>query len=141
MRRVIGLAFGLAPILAGADLADAQDSARFDGNWNVVLHCPRGQSGALPFTFRFAARVTAGSIHGENGVAGRPGWMTLDGTIQPDGRATLDASGLTGQSAYNTDQTERGVPYHHPVTAHFDGSQGNGQWVTDRVCSFIFTRD
>ncbi len=140
MRRVIGFACCLALTLAGAAAAHAQDAARFDGAWNVVLFCPRSADGALPFTFRFAATVTNGTLNGVNGVAGHPGWMTLDGQINPDGAANLDADGLTGNAAYNVDQTQRGVPYHHPVTARFDATRGTGQWTTTRTCDFTFTR-
>jgi hypothetical protein len=141
MRRVIGLAFGLALGLAGAGAAHAQDSARFDGDWAVVLHCPHSSDGALPFTFGFIATVAGGTLHGANGVAGRPGWLSLDGPIQSSGDAALIANGLTGDSKYNIKQTQRGVPYRYPVSAHFEAASGTGQWVSRRVCVFTFTRE
>jgi hypothetical protein len=138
VRRGFIFAIGLATALTNA-AAHAQDARRFDGVWSVVLACPKSPEGALP-TFRFAAMVTNGTLHGVNGVAGRPGWMTLDGQIRPDGAAALDADGLTGNAAYNVNQAQRGVPYHHAMAAHFDATRGAGQWTTTRVCDFTFTR-
>jgi hypothetical protein len=130
----------LAALASGATQAGAAEG-RFDGAWSVILACPKAPDGALPFTFRFAATVTGGVLHGENGAAGHPGWMVLDGPIQPDGGAALNARGLTGGPAYNVNNTARGVPYRHDVTAHFNGAGGTGQWVTNRVCDFTFTRN
>jgi hypothetical protein len=66
--------------------------------------------------------------------------MSLDESIRDDGAADLVAQGVTGAGAYNINQTARGLPYRHPVTARFDGGQGQGQWTTTRVCRFTFTR-
>jgi len=118
--------------------AQSSSGARFDGTWGVTLICPASQDGAKPFTFNFTAQVKDSALHGENGIAGRPGWMALDGPIQPDGSATLDARGLTGLSQYNVSSTGQGVPYHHTVTAHFDDARGTGSWVTTRTCDFTF---
>jgi hypothetical protein len=129
-------------ILSATAWADGSplDVSRFDGRWAVTLTCPRSPDGALPFRFNFPAEVRGGVMHGENGVAGQPGSMTLDGKIGDDGAAVLDASGLTGMSAYNVDQTVRGVPYHHSVTAQFGSAAGSGHWVADRTCDFTFRR-
>jgi hypothetical protein len=131
---------GLLTVLASAGIASAADPDRFDGRWNVVLACPRSPDGALPFTFRFVADVHGGVLHGENGQQNQPGWMSLDGRIEPDGAAALQAHGLTGHSAYNINQTARGVPYEHDVTARFDAAHGAGTWVAFRTCDFTFTR-
>jgi hypothetical protein len=134
----LGLASALRSVTAAAETADA---GRFDGKWDVTLVCPRSANGATAFTFAFSAEVTHAVLHGENGVVGHPGWMALNGLIQPDGTATLDAKGLTGQSQYDVQHTDGGIPYHHAVTAHFEPSRGAGTWVTPRVCNFTFTRE
>ena len=138
MRRVIGFALCAALSVAGAAAARAQD-ARFDGNWSVVLHCPRSPDGALPFTFRFAGTVAASELHAQFGQPGASPSLTLDGPIQPNGDAALTANGVTGHSQYNIDQTQRGVPYTYPVSAHFEATGGTGQWITSRTCVFTFT--
>jgi hypothetical protein len=124
----------------GATAVEAADPGRFDGSWAVTLACPGSPDGAVPFTFRFVANVKDGVLHGENGQAGQPGWMSLDGPIQPDGAAVLDANGIAGHAAYNINATQAGTPYHHSVTAHFDAARGTGQWVTVRACDFTFVR-
>lgn len=130
----VGL-FLLAPFAAAAT---APDAGRFDGLWGVTLVCPKAPDGALPFHFEFTANVRQSVLHGERGLAGRPGWLSLDGRIAPDGAASLEATGLTGQFQYNLNSTESGVSYHYPVTAHFDTMQGTGSWVTSRTCVFSF---
>ena len=112
----------------------------FDGRWGVILVCPKAPDGALPFTNEFTADVKEAMLHGEYGLAGQPNWMSLDGRIQPDGAANLEARGLTGDSSYAINHTARGVPFEHDVTAHFDASRGTGNWVTIRTCDFTFTR-
>jgi len=139
--RVATFAFGLAVASAvAAPSSEAADVGRFDGLWEVLLACPNSPDGAAAFTFEFVALVNNGLLHGEKGMAGRPGWLVLDGPIQPDGTAVLDARGVTGQAPYNVHQTGRGVPYDHLVMAHFDTDRGAGTWATTRVCNFTFTR-
>ncbi|HUA32022.1 MAG TPA: hypothetical protein VMA09_00330 [Candidatus Binataceae bacterium] len=115
-------------------------AGQFDGRWNVTLACPDGRDGSKAFSWQFNADVTNSVIHGEHGDQNQPGWMSLDGTIQNNGDANLMATGLTGGAAYNLGHTAHGIPYQHPVTAHFDTAQGKGQWVTTRVCPFTFTK-
>lgn len=116
------------------------DPAGFGGKWEVTLVCPKSPDSALPFTWAFPAAVTHAMLHGEYGTPRGPGWMALDGNIQPNGDASLKTHALTGRSAYNLENTSRGVPHMHPVTAHFDGSPGKGTWAATRTCVFTFTR-
>jgi class 3 adenylate cyclase len=113
---------------------------RFDGSWSVILVCPKASDGALPFTLKFTAVVKEAMLHGEHGLAGQPGWLSLTGRIQPNGASDLEASGLTGQSNYNINHTAQGAPFEHDVTAHFDTSRGTGNWVYFRTCDFTFRR-
>lgn len=138
MRHSILFMVGVLLELWSAVASAQSSSAVFDGTWDVTLVCPASEDGAKPFTFNFTAQVKDSMLHGENGNAGQPGWMVLDGPIQPDGSATLNAHGLTGGAQYNISSTNQGVPYHHVVTAHFDGARGTGSWVTTRTCDFTF---
>ena len=130
---------------ASASAAPA-DGARFDGRWGIVLVCPKAPDGALAWSFQFPADVKDGVLHGERGTAGQPGWLTLDGRIQPDGAASLDARGLTGGAKFNVNQTFVGVAYQHDVTAHFDAARATGSWRAaqsngqTRTCDFTFTK-
>ncbi len=139
MKRIVLIALGIFAIFCVASRAIA-GSAGFDGKWDVLLVCPKSADGALPFTFEFPAEVKNAVLHGEYGTPGSPGWLALDGSIQPNGNAIMKTHGLTGHSAYNLNNTARGVPYMHPVTAHFDGSHGTGTWTAPRICNFTFTK-
>jgi hypothetical protein len=112
----------------------------------VILVCPKAPDGALPWTIEFIADVKEAMLHGEHGLGGQPGWLSLDGRIQPDGVANLEARGMTGDSRYNLNRTVQSVPYEHDVTAHFDAARGTGNWRAFqsnglfRTCDFTFRR-
>jgi hypothetical protein len=134
---LIALTMLAAFCIASRAMADATS---FDGKWDVTLVGPKSPDGALPLSYEFTTDVTNSMLHGEHGTPGSPGWTALDGTIQPNGDASRKAHRLTGRAAYNLQNGARGVPYMHPVTAHFDGSHGKGSWAATRVCDFTFTR-
>jgi len=115
------------------------DNWRFDGNWTVVVFCPES-AGAPASAYRFTADVKDGVLHGERGTAGSRGWLTLDGTIQPDGVATLSASGITNDTDELRGLIAAETSYAYHVLARFEGSHGLGNRVEDRVCSLHFTR-
>lgn len=112
---------------------------RFDGSWNVVVFCPASDDTPAS-AFRFMAGVKNGVLHGEREGAGRHGSMVLDGTIQPDGLARLDASGVANDADEALGQTPREIPYAYSVAARFEGSHGLGARVEGRVCHLNFTR-
>jgi hypothetical protein len=146
MQRRLLFVVGLLSVLWSASASSATpDAGRFDGRWGVILVCPKTADGALSWSFEFTADVKEGMLHGKHGLAGQPGWLSLDGRIQPDGAASLAARGLTGNPRYNLNQTEGGVPYEHVVTAHFDASRATGNWQLQsnaqvRTCDFTFSR-
>jgi hypothetical protein len=120
--------------------AGAFAATQFDGRWGVTLTCPDSPDGARGFTFEFSANVVDAVLHGERGARDHPGWMALDGRIQPSGDANLEAHGLTGNPRYNIKNTRPSVPYRHAVTAHFEATRGTGIWVTPRTCKFTFVK-
>jgi hypothetical protein len=133
------LAAAVAASVAAAGAAHA-DGGPFDGRWTVTLACPDSPDGARAFGWDFEGEIKGGMLHAERGQSGRPAWMSLDGLVQPNGDAALQARGVTGSAAYSIDQTARGTPYVHAVTAHFDGARGAGSWTTNRVCDFTFRK-
>lgn len=139
MRRIV-LVLAAVVLWCSLRVSPVAAAGGFDGRWAVNLVCPQSSDGAKPFTFEFSADVKDSVIHGEHGQADKPGWMTLDGSIQPNGDADLEARGLTGGAGYNINHAGTGMPYTHPVTAHFEASQGSGRWVTSRTCNFEFTK-
>jgi len=117
------------------------DIGQFDGQWDVVQTCPASADGALGYRYEYLGDVRASHLHAEHGAVGHGGWISLEGTIQPDGAAKFDAHGITGQSRFAINHAAPGTEFHHLVNARFDGNRGAGQWVTTRVCTFDFTRE
>jgi hypothetical protein len=126
--------------LALATSATAQpagDVRRFDGTWEVTLVCTEWQ-GASGYSKVFPAMVSDGHLHGQYDKQYQPNSLTLEGTIHPDGRASIIANGVTGPSKYNIDQVQQGQPYGYIVTAQFEASHGHGTRTKDRPCEVDF---
>jgi hypothetical protein len=111
----------------------------FDGSWQATLSCPNA-AGALGFSFRFAAIVRNGVLHGERGSAREAGWLQIDGPIAVDGAADLYVEGLVGAAPFAVGQRPAGTPYGYHVRAKFAGDHGEGQRVEGRPCTVSFTR-
>jgi len=118
----------------------ASDTQRFDGKWLTTVSCPNVRD-ALGFSFQFVSTVKDGVFHGLHGTEGEPGSLQIDGTIPPDGNASLYAKGRTGSKEYVPGRdTPRGTEYGYNIEAHFDGSTGTGTRVEGRPCSLKFAK-
>lgn len=115
------------------------DTWRFDGSWYVVLFCPETES-AYAYAYRFTAQVKDGVLHAERGQPGAGGWMQLDGAIQPDGSARLNANGITNDADDLRGITAQERSYAYEVAARFEGSHGLGGGIERRLCNLHFTR-
>src|SRR5690242_11514345 len=122
------------------DVTASTNTWRFDGSWNVVVFCPASDD-APASAFRFMAGVKDGVLHGERAGAGNRGSMALDGTIQPDGLARLDASGTQNDADEALGQAPRETSYAYRVAARFEGSHGLGARIEGRICHLNFTRE
>ncbi len=118
----------------------ASDTQRFDGKWLTTVSCPNFRD-ALGFSFQFMSIVKDGVFHGLHGTEGEPGSLQIDGTIPPDGKASLYAKGRTGskESVPGRD-TPKGTEYGYNIDAQFDGSTGTGTRVEGRPCSLKFAK-
>jgi uncharacterized caspase-like protein len=120
--------------------AKVKDKTRFDGTWDVTVHCPPHEAGA-GYTMRFFAEVKDGMLLGSGTGAQYGGTLTLRGRINPDGTADIDARGTIGDPKYTTNRSPRGAAYgYRVVEAHFDESRGSGQRVETRPCSLTFVK-
>ena len=115
------------------------DALRFDGSWQTTVSCPNANE-ALSYAYEFASQVKDGTLHGQRGVEGKPGWLTLEGKINPDGTANIQAKGIVGNSAYAQGNAPAGNPYTYRVSALFEDTTGTGDRIDGRVCHFTFTR-
>ena len=119
--------------------ATAGDLARFDGGWTVTVTCANA-AGAMGFSYAFPGEARAGAFHAERLHEGEPGWLVVDGAIDPDGGAKLYAKGLVGAAPFAVGQRPRGTPYGYHIDAHFDADHGEGRRVEGRPCDIGFAR-
>jgi class 3 adenylate cyclase len=113
-------------------------SVHYDGAWKVFVACAPQSDGSAAYQFEFIAEVKDNFLRGERGLAGKPGSLKLQGAIPPDGNATLEAQGMTGDPKFGG--KVEGTPYFYHVTAHFDANHGSGRRVELRACDLRFAK-
>lgn len=112
---------------------------RFDGAWNVTVHCP-AHGTASAYTRRLTAQVKDGALVAQLGDAGQPGSLMLSGKIQPDGKASIDARGTVGDSR-NAVKGGQGAAYAYRFDAVFEDTRGAGNRNDDaRPCRLTFVK-
>ena len=116
--------------------------SRFDGDWAVTMTCPNNteKSAARGYKRQFPAQVKDGVLRGEIGAAESAGWLRIEGPIAADGSARLDAHGRTGDPDHAAAHPPPSSPYAFHIDARFDGAQGSGRRLEQRVCNFVFER-
>lgn len=127
-------------ILVLASASSAQNAGSFDGHWLTTVSCANYRD-ALGYSYQFVSTVKDGALHGLHGTEGQPGSLVIDGTIAPDGKASLYAKGRTGSKEYVPGRdTPRGTEYGYNIEAQFEGASGSGKRVEGRPCSFKFAK-
>ena len=138
MRPAISSVAVLAVLLASP--SPAQNPSSFDGQWQTTVSCSNYRD-ALGYSYQFVSTVKDGTLHGLHGTEGQPGSLVIDGTIAPDGKASLYAKGRTGSKEFVPGRdTPRGTEYGYNIDAHFEGATGSGTRVEGRPCSFKFAK-
>jgi hypothetical protein len=139
---VKGRAAGLA--VAGALLLPAPievaHAASFDGTWSVLQVCETTSEGARGYTWHYDADVESGHFVGQYRTKGQSPSMTLVGQIQPDGTATLQAQGISGDAEYSVKFAPAQTPISFRVAARFEDGKGSGDRLDSRVCKFTFSK-
>jgi len=126
-------------LAASAAAQPAGGVRRFDGTWEATVVCSDWH-GALGYSKVFPVMVSDGHLHGQYEKQDQPNSLTLEGTIQPDGRATISANGVTGPSKFNIAQVQQGEPYNYSITAQFERAHGHGKRMELRPCDVDFVR-
>jgi hypothetical protein len=118
------------------------DAGRFDGEWASTMSCP-ATARALGYKFPFATQVNGAHLHAQYLAKGVPASMSLDGTIEPDGNALIDATAYTGPDpALNHGTVPPGVLYVFKLAARFANASGAASVVlpAGRPCDFTFAK-
>jgi class 3 adenylate cyclase len=118
----------------------AGGDGHYDGAWNVTVICAKSSDGAFGYTYAFDAVVKNNVLRGERNAEGKPGWLLLQGAIQPDGNATLDAQGITDDPKYTSNNVAQGTRFGYHVAAHFDSNRGTGRRLELRPCDLRFAK-
>lgn len=111
----------------------------FDGTWDTTVSCPNN-SGAFGYSNRFSSLVKDGSLHGEHGTKGQPGWFELNGQVKLEGEMRPYANGLVGAADYAVGRRPAGTEYGYHIEGRFIGDEGKGKRVEGRPCDVTFAR-
>jgi len=139
-RKAAWLMMMCAPILLGAQAP----GAHFDGTWTTNMACDASEH--MPaYKWTFISTIANGSLHGQHGQEGGPGYMVIDGPINADGSAKLHAKGTVQSGKAGLVTPLKGNKYDYYVESKFTDSTGTGKrdegaGVLGRPCSFEFTK-
>jgi hypothetical protein len=141
MKKSIRLAVACATMLF--PLASVA-GGRYDGTYTTHLACvAHGETPA--YKWEFPSEVKDNPFHGQHGEEGGSGYLVIDGRINDDGSAKLEAKGtLTHNNAHGI-FAMKGNNYSYNIKAQFDDTKGTGQrdagaGVLGRDCSFEFDK-
>lgn len=116
-------------------------STTYDGRWAILLVCDDvREKGALVkgYTNRFFVDVRDGRLTGQRGQVGLPDSLTLDGFIQTDGTAEINANGLTGSPEYSVGRVRSSVPFSYHLRGAFTKRSGRATRIELRPCEATF---
>jgi hypothetical protein len=106
--------------------------------WLTTVSCDSFQ-GSPAVKFQITGLVKGGAFHSQRGVEGEPGWLKLDGKIQPNGTTDLYADGIIGRSGYGP--KPKGAPYFYRVVSRFAEKSGSDHKVGHgRACTYTFEK-
>jgi hypothetical protein len=111
----------------------------FDGSWDVTVSCANAGN-VKGYVRSLSATVVDGAFHAEDQSTGKSNWLLIDGRIGPDGKATLNAKGLTGDAVYSVGGIKAGSPYASTIDARFERMRGTGKRNELRPCTLTFAK-
>jgi hypothetical protein len=118
---------------------------RFDGKWQTTYTCP-AKGNTEGFTWKFSSIVASGSLRGERGTAGEPGYFLIEGTIADNGSVKLSANGIVASRKYARGAfAHGGADYSFEAKGQFKETEGSatrneGLGVYGRPCTFDFVK-
>ena len=112
----------------------------FDGAWAITFSCTPF-AGALGYSYRVAAQVSDGLLHGEKGEKEKPGWLTIDGKIGADGSLnSVYVDSLVGASQVAVGNVPRGTEFGYHIAGTLNGASGSASRVEGRPCTLDFAK-
>ena len=135
-RAVVGttMLFPLASVAGG----------RYDGTYTTHLACvAHGDTPA--YQWEFPSEVKDNVFHGQHGEEGGPGYLVIDGKINDDGTAKLEAKGTVTHNNAHGIFAMKGNNYSYNIKAQFTGDKGTGSrdegaGILGRACTFEFDK-
>jgi hypothetical protein len=141
MKKSIRLAMvGAAMLFPFASIA----GGRFDGSYITHLACvAHGETPA--YKWEFPSEVKDGNFHGQHGEEGGPGYLVIEGKINDDGSAKLEAKGTVTHNNAHGIFAMKGNTYSYNIKAQFDDAKGTGTrdagaGILGRDCTFQFDK-
>ena len=140
MRRFVCLLAVCAPMLLCAQTPGGQ----FDGTWTTNMSCDA--SSHMPaYKWTFVSTIANSNFHGQHGEEHGPGYLVIDGPINPDGSAKLHAKGTVQAGKAGIVTELKGNKYDYYIEAKFTDTTGTGKrdegaGILGRPCSFDFTK-
>ena len=117
---------------------------RYDGTYTTHLACvAHGETPA--YKWEFPSEVKDNVFHGQHGEEGGPGYLVIDGKINDDGTAKLEAKGTVTHNNAHGIFAMKGNNYSYNIKSQFDDTKGTGQrdagaGVLGRDCTFEFDK-
>jgi hypothetical protein len=130
----VAMLFPLASVAGG----------RYDGTYTTHLAClAHGETPAYKWVF--PSEVKDGVFHGQHSEEGSPGYLVIDGKINDDGTAKLEAKGTVTHNNAHGVFAMKGNNYSYKINAQFDDAKGTGTrdagaGVLGRDCTFEFDK-
>jgi len=139
MKRLVLLVTACAPMLWAQGTG-----SHFDGAWTTTMSCEASMHmEAYQWTFR--STIMNGVYHGQHGEEGGPGYLAVDGPINPDGSAKLHAKGTVTAGKAGLVTAMKGNKYDYNIEAKFTdttgtGTRDKGAGILGRPCDFTFIK-
>jgi hypothetical protein len=117
---------------------------RYDGSYITHLACVA--HGETPsYKWEFPSEVKDSNFHGQHGEEGGPGYLVIDGKINDDGSAKLEAKGTVAHNNAHGVFAMKGNNYSYNIKAQFDDAKGTGTrdagaGILGRDCTFEFDK-
>jgi hypothetical protein len=94
----------------------------------------------LGFEVNFVGRIKNGAFHGQYGTKDKPGFVNVDGTIEPDGIAEFVWSGLSSDPRKALNHLPPASNYSWSLTGKFEDSNGSAIKFEGRTCNIDFVK-